>query len=209
MKNKAKFIVIDGCEGAGKTTMVKKLLDILPAGICKVTHEPGGSAYAEEIRQLILYSPHARTSSAETQFGLQWAQRADHLKNFVIPTLNAGVNVITDRFDSSTFAYQIFGQEAKQLKKLFFEMRKVYLRECKPDLYVFFDVEPEEGLRRVALRKEQTTHFDERRIEFHKRVRKGFWAFLKTVPHVIIDANQSPDLVEKDFLAQMKKALRI
>lgn len=209
MKRKSKFIVVDGCEGAGKTTMVKKLADFLSAGVFKITHEPGGTAYGEEIRQLILYSPHAKTSSAETQFGLHWAQRADHLKNFIIPTLNQGVNVISDRFDSSTYAYQIYGQEAKYLKQLFFEVRKVYLRECKPDLYVFFDVLPEEGLKRVALRKEQTTHFDERRIEFHVRVREGFLEFLKTVPHVIIDANQSVEVVERDFLAQMKKTLKI
>jgi len=133
-----------------------------------------------------------------------WAARAEHLKNKIIPALAKGVSVISDRFDSSTFAYQIYGQEAKHLEKLFWQTREVFLRERKPDLYIFLDVKPEVGLKRVAGRKEAKTHFDERALAFHQRVRTGFLGFLKNVPHKIIDANQSMKAVQDDFLNMIK-----
>src|SRR3989344_2028499 len=186
-----KFIIVDGCEGSGKTTILKWFAETALGKKFLITHEPGGTPYAEEIRNLILHSQYAGQSNAETQFGLQWAQRAEHLKYCIKPTLNKGVNVVSDRFDSSTFAYQICAQKARYLEKLFWQTREVFLRERKPDLYIFFDVDPKIGLERVASRKEKKTHFDRRELAFHKQVRAGFLEFLKYVPHEVIDANQS------------------
>ena len=200
---RGKFIVIDGGEGSGKTTILKWFAETPVGKNFLITHEPGGTNFADKIRALIL-SKEAKDAGAETQFGLMWAARAEHLKKKIIPALAKGVNVISDRFDSSTFAYQIYGQEAKHLERLFWQTREVFLRERKPDFYIFLDVKPEVGLARVASRKEKKAHFDERRLDFHRRVRTGFLEFLKNVPHKIIDANQSMKAVQDDFLNMIK-----
>lgn len=201
VKNKGKFIVIEGGEGSGKTTMVRLIRESFPEVV--VTREPGGSPFAEKIRSLILSSD-AKDADANTQFGLFWAARADHIKNTIIPALETGKNVVCDRFDSSSFAYQIFGQENSHLKKLFFEMRKVYLGKYVPDLHIFLDVDPTEGLKRRATDKGTLNHFDERDISFHKRIRKGYLEFFKKVPHKVIDANQPLEKVKNDVQSLLK-----
>jgi len=110
---KGTFIVIEGGEGCGKST----LLEYLREEALKVlwreekvafTREPGGSPFAEEIRLLMLGSL-SKQANGLTQFGLAWASRADHIKNLIRPHLENGIHVISDRFDSSTYAYQVHG----------------------------------------------------------------------------------------------------
>ncbi|MSR73384.1 dTMP kinase [Candidatus Parcubacteria bacterium] len=201
---KGKFIVVDGGEGSGKTTMVALAKEHFPEMV--FTREPGGSPFAEKIRAVIL-SPEAKDAHGETQFGLFWAARFDHLQNTIIPALQRGVHVLSDRFDSSSFVYQMHGQEARHLRDMFWKMREVYVRDGQPDLYIFLDVEPEVGLSRVAKRKETTNHFDDRALDFHKRIRNGYFEFLKSVPHVVINANQSTEEVRTDFLRTLKQVL--
>lgn len=202
-----KFIVIEGGEGAGKGTQIAKLKEKFGEQIV-TTREPGGSPYAEEIRTIILKSPNAGQANAKTHFALFWAARADHLKNTVIPALEAGKTVISDRFDSSTFAYQIFGQEASELKDFFWTMRDFYLGDIKPDLYIYLDVKVEEGLRRKHSQGgDEINHFDERKIDFHNRMRTGFMEFLQHVPHVIIDANPPTEEVALALQEEIKKHL--
>ncbi|MDP2650293.1 MAG: dTMP kinase, partial [bacterium] len=98
---KGTFIVIDGGEGSGTTTVAKAVVEHFGWGAV-YTREPGGSPYAEKIRDLVL-SDEAKHSDAETQFALFWAARRDHLKHSVIPALADGKIVISDRFDSSTY----------------------------------------------------------------------------------------------------------
>ena len=189
---KPSFIVLCGCEGSGKSTIVEALKD--KTGFI-VTREPGGSAYAEDIRELMFKNPGGAKANAETMFGLFWAARADHLLHKVIPALKAGTSVVSDRFDCCTFAYQVYGQEARQLEKLFWTMRAHYLRDCKPDFYIFLDVNVEEGLRRVAGRPGNKTHFDERDTAFHERIRQGYLDFIEKAKQVgsnaiIVDANK-------------------
>lgn len=189
---------MDGGEGSGKTTLVSLLSEIMKEGSFVLTKEPGGTPLAQKIRELIL-SDNAKSADPRTMFGLFWAARADNLKNFVLPNLKKGKNVFCDRFDSSTYAYQIkAGDEA--MEKLFWETRKYYLRYAEPDLYIFLDVDPKIGLKRVENRKERKTHFDARSFSYHKEVREGFLKFLKNVPHKIINANQNLDKVKDDFL---------
>lgn len=207
---RGKFIVIDGCEGAGKTTLIRALAKESSPRKILLTHEPGGTGFADKIRALVL-SKEAKTAGAETQFGLMWAARAEHLKHKIIPALAKGITVVSDRFDSSTFAYQIFGQEAKHLKELFWLTREVFLRERKPDLYIFLDVLPEVGLARIAENKrkgELLDHFEKRSLDFHRRVREGYREFLKTVPHTIIDANRPLEAVQEDTFSVIRKYLR-
>ncbi|MES2088020.1 MAG: dTMP kinase [Patescibacteria group bacterium] len=213
MTQKGKFIVIDGGEGAGKSTLMGFLPEIFPStpssgqATFLATREPGGSPFAEEIRNLMLSRPESKNASPETQFGLVWAARHDHLQKKIIPALNEGVHVISDRFDSSTYAYQIFGQEAPQLEKLFWDIRNIYLRDAQPDLYIFLDIDPAIGLKRVAERRKETDHFDQRKLDFHQRIREGYLEFLKKVPSVIIDSSGTIPEGKEKFFEAIKSAL--
>jgi dTMP kinase len=201
--SRGKFIVIDGGEGAGKGTQIQRLKELYPDIL--FTREPGGSEYAEEIRHVMLKSPLAKDASAETQFALVWGGRADHIWRKVNPALEKGIHVISDRFDSSTFAYQIYGQEGSDLKDLFFMIREKFLKHCVPDLYIVFDISPEESLRRTRERANlfgESNHFDEREVNFHERVRSGYRAFAKLFPErvKVVDANKSKEEVFKALL---------
>ncbi len=198
--------MVDGGEGAGKTAVLKWFAETPLGKKFLITHEPGGTPFADKIRVLAL-SEEAAKAGAGTQFGLMWAARTDHLQHKILPVLEKGQDVICDRFDSATYAYQIRAQGAGHLEKLFWQTREAFLGNTKPVLYIFFDVEPVEGLRRVMNRKEKKTHFDERKLDFHKKVRAGFLKFFKKVPHKIIDANQSLRVVKTDFLKCVKMAL--
>jgi len=200
-----KFIVIEGGEGSGKSTLVN-LLKEKYGDVFVFTREPGGSQLAESIRDLALNNPLSKLASAETQFSLMWAGRHDNLVKTIIPALENGKNVLCDRFDSATFAYQIYGMETKNLEPLFWETRKVFLKRRLPDLYILLDVDPKVGLERVALRKEKTNHFDERAVDFHSKIRDGLFKFKENVPNcVVIDANRPLEQVKKDFFEIISK----
>jgi dTMP kinase len=204
--NKPQFIVIDGGDGAGKSTLIKRLKAHF-GDAAVVTREPGGSPYAEEIRRVILNSPLASQADARTHFGLFWSARADHLKNTIRPALAAGKTVITDRFDSSTFAYQIYAQEAEELRDFFWEIREFFLDGTTPDLYIYLDVDVRTGLARKAGQDaSENNHFDERKVDFHERMRKGLKEFLNHVPHEVVDANRTEDEVFRRVLAILERA---
>ncbi|TSC58213.1 MAG: dTMP kinase [Parcubacteria group bacterium Greene0416_79] len=154
-----------------------------------------------------MISPEAATASAGTQFGLIWAARFDHVRAKIRPALQAGRIVISERFDASTYAYQIHGQEAMHLKLLFFEFRKL-LGDCVPDLYIFLDVSPAEGLRRVRESRRRTDHFEDRPTAFHARVRAGYLEFFIHVPHVIVDANRPLEEVQREAVSICSKYIR-
>ena len=197
---KGLFIVVDGGEGAGKTSQFNKAKEYF-GDLLFLTREPGGSVYAEEIRDLILKSPNAGQADARTLFALFWAARADHMKNTILPALEVGKTVITDRFDSSSFAYQIVAHGARDLEKLFWQTREVYLGDLKPDLYVYFDIDPLIGLARKNNqgRGEELNHFENRKIDFHNALRSGFKEFITYVPSIVIDASQPIEKVWEDF----------
>jgi len=206
---KGKFIVIDSGEGAGKTTQIKRIKDLY-GDLVVLTREPGGSTYAEEIRNIILKSPNAGQADAKTMFALYWAARADHLKNTIIPALEKGNIVICDRFDSSTFAYQIVAQEGRELEKLFWETRELFLKDKKPDLYIYFDIDPKIGLsRKNGQGVDERNHFEDRQIKFHNALRKGFKEFIKHVPHKIIDASEPIDVVWNNFKTILEKEIKL
>jgi len=204
-KRKGLFIVLDGGEGAGKTTVAKELVKRLGWSAI-YTREPGGSVYAEKIRELIL-SDEAKHSDAETQFALFWAARRDHLKHTVAPALADGKIVITDRFDSSSYAYQIIAQENLQLLDLFWKKREHFLAGLEPDKYILLDIEPEAGLSRARSRGEDTlNHFDKRKIEFHTKVHQGLHDFIMSkVDGEKVDATQPLEQVVEDVMKIVNK----
>lgn len=202
---KGKFIILEGGEGAGKSTQIKRLIEHYGIDNVVTTREPGGSPFAEKIREIIL-SPDAKNADGKTQFALFWAARADHMKNKIIPAIESGKLVICDRFDSSSYAYQIYGQEDSTLKNLFPIIRAAYLAEYEPDVYIYLDIPTEIGLARKKIDKQdESNHFDERANEFHTRMRNGMIEFLNTVTHEIVDANQSVEKVSEDIVKIIDK----
>jgi len=200
MEKKGVFIVLDGPEGAGKSTQTKLLKEYYGERIV-ITREPGGSPYAEEIRALILNSVFAGEANAKTMFALFWAARADHLSKTILPALNEGKTVISDRFDSTTFMYQLYGQESRELEELFWVIRKEYIGENEPDLYVFLDIDPEASLLRKNINGSEMNHFDKREKEFHERVREGMRIFKEKVPSKIIDGGRSIEEVNQELIS--------
>lgn len=209
---KPSFIVLCGGEGSGKSTATELIKrKYLPNVI--FTREPGGSTFAEKIRDLMFKEPLAKHANAATMFGLAWASRAEHMMRTVIPALMRETPVVCDRFDCCTYAYQIYAQGGSTLTDLFWTTRDTFLSERKPDLYIFLDVSPAEGLRRVAGRPGKKSHFDEQDIAFHHKVREGYLAFFKELSarggqSVMIDASQSQDQVGTAILAAVAPFLK-
>ena len=203
-KGRRPFIVLDGGDGSGKTTLLQSVSDYYGEEVV-FTREPGGSVYAEEIRNIILNSPNAKQADAKTMFALFWAARADHLKNTIVPALNSGKIVICDRFDSSTYAYQVVAQGARNLADFFWQIRNFYLGDCLPSIYVYLDLDPKIGLLRKDSQKDgQKNHFDERKLDFHQKLRDGFHEFCSdkykhSIKSVIINAENSKEKVFEDF----------
>jgi dTMP kinase len=209
-KSTCRFIAIEGGEGSGKSSLILSLQEALGDKIF-CTREPGGSPYAEVIRSATLKNPLAKTAPAETTLCLMFASRFDNVVNSIIPVLKSGRPVIADRFDASSYAYQICAQSNGALEDIFWKLRKRLA--VIPDLYIFVDVDPKEGIRRANLRNQtlfkgkQYDHFDDREIKFHTAVRRGYRKFLRKVPHIIIDANRPLDAVKAEFIAQIQKYL--
>lgn len=202
---KGTFIVLEGGEGAGKSSTAQFLKTQVPNERFLFTREPGGTPLGELIRATMI-SPKAAEASAEAQLALAFAARFDHCKKVIAPALAQGVHVVSERFDSATYAYQIHGQEAPHLKPLFFECREL-LGGCVPDLYILLDVEPSEGLRRAKGSGKGLDHFEQRNLAFHERVRAGLQEFLTTVPSVTVDANRPLEEVQKEVLSVIQKEI--
>lgn len=201
--SQGRFIVIDGGEGAGKTTLLRALQECLPESEFVFTREPGGTAVATEIRRILL--DRTQPLSLLAEFFLFWAARAEHLAQIIVPALFEGKTVISDRFDSSTFAYQIRGRENVSLLPHFDLIREMCCRNVSP-LYIFLDIDPEEGLRRTEGRRENN-HFDAESLAFHTRVRSGFMEFFASHPHRIVSAHKPPEIVLGEVLEIIRESV--
>ena len=209
-KKRPPFIVIEGGEGSRKSSLLIVLKDELGDAIF-TTREPGGSPYAEAIREATLKNPLAKDAPVETTLCLMFAARFDNTKNAIIPAIETGKPVIADRYDASSYAYNVWAQSGDSLAKIFWDLRERLA--IKPDLYIFVDVDSKEGVRRAHSRNQsllqgkQYDHFDNREIKFHEKVRQGYLKFFAKVPHIVIDANRPLEEVKKDFIAEIRKRI--
>lgn len=207
-KQKGLFITFEGTEGAGKSTLILALSQLLEARGMSVTttREPGGSAVAEKIRDLILHHP----MNAWTELFLYEAARAEHLHQTILPALEKGAIVLCDRFADSSLAYQSYarGLDWKTVKAL----NAIATQNLKPALTLLIDIDPAKGLRSAS----NPNRFEAEGVDFQVEVRKGFLKAMKEEPKrwVKIPARSgSPDEMalkiygelERRFWAQRNK----
>lgn len=202
------FITLEGGEGAGKSTQLRRLADHLASSGREVvtTREPGGSEGAEAIRALLV-SGAADRWSAMSETLLLYAARSDHLERTIRPALARGAVVISDRFADSTRAYQ--GAAGGIDPDFILEIERQVLADTRPDLTLIFDLPAEIGLERAAGRGAAEARFESKGLEFHRRLREGFLAIAHAEPRRcrIIDAARPLDDVTASVLAAVDEAL--
>ena len=167
---KAKFITLEGIEGSGKTSSLKSITDLLDKKNISyiVTREPGGSSIGKELRAILL-DPDTEISP-EVELMLMLSDRKDHVEKIILPNLEKGNWVISDRFMDSSIAYQGGGRQLD--KKLIISLTD-YLNLPQPDLTLLFDLPVEISLSRVKARGE-LDRFEKEELEFHKRIRNTY-----------------------------------
>ncbi|QUD88908.1 dTMP kinase [Phenylobacterium montanum] len=190
------FISLEGGEGAGKSTQLKRLADRLkPRGEVVVTREPGGSPGAEAIRALLVTGAVDRWSPISETL-LMYAARRDHIERTIEPALARGAIVLCDRFFDSTRAYQGAGGSAPAA--LIAALERDVVGDVRPDLTLILDMPVETGLARAAARGEGEARFEAKGLAFHQRLRAAFLAIAEAEPArcVLIDADAGIDEVE-------------
>lgn len=193
------FITIEGGEGVGKSTNIEFIKATLEAqGIqCVVTREPGGTPLAEEIREVLIKNRDEHVVT-ETELLLMFAARAQHLHQKILPALDAGTWVISDRFTDATYAYQSGGRGVPAEKVALLE--NFVQGDVRPDLTLLLDAPIEVGMAR-AKNRGKLDRFEEEAAEFFNNVRDNYLSRAKAEPDrfKIIDATQSLELVQADI----------
>ncbi|MEK7460178.1 MAG: dTMP kinase [Patescibacteria group bacterium] len=196
----AQYIVFDGQDGSGKGTQMKLFSDRAEAEGRKFiqVREPGGTLFGEDLRK-ILMSCHIEVG---TEFFCMMAARNELMRQVVMPHLEKGISVISDRGDSSTYAYQICGRRASYLEDEFWRMRELFFSKCTPNHYLIFDLSSEEAQRRSNSDPGHNSVFDKEKLEFYKKVALGYRSFVYDLPRpgkgTIIDAGRSPEIIHEE-----------
>jgi dTMP kinase len=209
LQTHARFVTLEGGEGAGKSTVLSALREFLLAREFEVvsTREPGGTPLAEQIRGLLL-DPHHEPPAAETELLLMFAARAQHVSEVILPALQRGAWVISDRFTDSSYAYQGAGRglEAGFIAEL--ERRVVRIA---PAMTLLLDIGVASGRERTRGRDLSPGGNGPDRIErehdqFFERVREGFLARARAEPQRfrVVDATQSVDEVAAQAVAHLR-----
>jgi dTMP kinase len=197
---RGKFITFEGGEGTGKSTQAAMLalrLEAVGIGV-QLTREPGGSPGAEIIRHVLL-SGAAKPLGAEAEAMLFAAARDDHVQCTILPALDAGKWVISDRFIDSTRVYQ--GNLGQVDERLIKRLERVSIGDLAPDLTVMLDIPVELGLERARQRRGDAAadRFEAEDVEFHQKLREGYLAIAAAEPRrcVVIDASAGKEEVAR------------
>lgn len=205
---KGYLISVEGSDGSGKSTQLQNIITYLEQKNVDlvVTREPGGTALSEAIRALLLDATYTEMT-AKTEMLLYAASRAQHVEEKIIPALQAGKVVVTDRFTDSSIAYQAYGRE---LGDMVAKVNEIATGGCQPDLTIFLDLSPQQGI----LRKKQEQNHTMDRLEleklvFHEKVYAGYQALYQKEPNRIcrIDASQSVENVFAEIQKQIDALL--
>ncbi|TVO70479.1 dTMP kinase [Sedimenticola selenatireducens] len=196
---RGKFITVEGGEGAGKSSNLAFIRDLLEQSGIEVvfTREPGGTALGEDIRDLLLGHKHTGMAS-DTELMLMFAARAEHLARLILPALNQGKWVLCDRFTDASYAYQGGGRgiDMERIRHL-----ETWVQQgIAPDLTLLLDLPVQTGLDRAGLRSEPD-RFEVEQNAFFERVRATYLEIAERDQHRvrIIDAGVSLSQVQKQI----------
>lgn len=207
---KGMIISFEGPDGAGKTTVLEKVLPLLKEKVevdILTTREPGGVEIAERIRDVILDVNHTNMDD-KTELLLYMAARRQHYVEKVLPALAEGKLVLIDRFIDSSVAYQGAGRGLD--KDMISWLNDFATDGRKPDLTLYFDIDSETGLARISRNADrEVNRLDLEKIDMHKRVRAGYLALAEEDKEriVTIDASQNLEEVVKETLNKLLESL--
>lgn len=204
------FITIEGPEGSGKSSVTKKVVELLEKEGYQIvlTREPGGTPISEEIRNVILDKSNTNMDPM-TEALLYAASRRQHLVEKVWPLSKEGKIVISDRFIDSSLAYQ-GGARGLGIDKIL-SLNTYATDGYFPDLTLLFDIEPELGLARIAANaNREVNRLDLEKLDFHKNVRKTFLELSKRFSnrYIVIDASKPFDEVVIDAYNAIKNKMK-
>ena len=190
----AKFITLEGMDGAGKSTHIPSIIDMLKARGQEVvsTREPGGTPLGERLRELLLHE----AMHAETETLLMFAARREHIANVIAPALKRGAYVLSDRFTDATFAYQS-GAKGVSANKV--EILEKWVQEdLQPDITLLFDVPVEVSIARLAGAR-SPDKFERESEDFFTRIRNAYLERARKNPQRfrVIDGSKSLEEVAK------------
>jgi dTMP kinase len=208
MNKPGKFITVEGGEGAGKSTNLSFIQQLLEAAGKEVvfTREPGGTPLGEEIRELLLGHKHDGMSD-DTELLLMFAARAEHLARKIKPALASGSWVLCDRFTDATYAYQGGGRGIAHDHIAVLE--QWVQGELRPDLTLLLDLPVETGLERAGKRS-APDRFESQASQFFNAVRQGYLDIAAAEPERVklIDASQSLEEVQAQIEAVITEFLK-
>lgn len=207
-----KFIVIEGINGCGKTTLIANIKDYLENNnkdvIC--SKEPGGTPIGDSLRNIALSS--SKEMTPEAQFFIMSASRAEYVFKKVRPTINNGSFFISDRYYYSSLAFQSY---AGGLNFNFvYSVSKEVIKECIPDITFILDLDLETASKRLNLRNENSNEkdsFESEKMEYHQKVRNGFLDLSKKLPErfVILDATKNKEQVFNEAISILKDIYKL
>ncbi len=199
------FISFEGTEGVGKTTLIRKIHQYFEQQGKQVvlTREPGGTPLAEQIRSLLLAVNHEEQMSHDTELLLIYAARAQHLQQVIVPALEAGKIVLSDRFTDASFAYQCAGRGLSQEKLQL--LNQTFVSQM-PKITFWLDAPIELGMTR-ARERGALDRFEQEKLSFFAKVRAGYETLWQAEPERIkrLDATQNAELVFEDALNYVKQ----
>ncbi|KTD64027.1 dTMP kinase [Legionella spiritensis] len=199
-----KFIVVEGLEGAGKSTVIHTLQKYLETKVSNIiiTREPGGTRVGEMVRTLI--KDHGgEPLDSRTELLLLYAARTQLVEQVIRPALEKGHWIIADRFELSTYAYQGGGRHIN--RDTIKTISSISLQGFRPDLILFLDIKPQQGLSRVRKRGEYD-RIEQESPAFFNDVYDAYHQMIRDMDNVvIIDAHQAQDIVQDLVLRGLEK----
>lgn len=202
------FIALEGPDGSGKSTIMGKITDYFKDKDIEFigTREPGGTEIGEKIRETILDEAN-KAMVPETEALLYAASRGQHIHEKILPALNQGKVVICERFILSSLSYQGVGRNLgiEEVKNI----NDFAIRGVRPDLTLFFDVDPELTLKRKT-KNQGGDRLEKEGIDFHKLVYNGYMDLMEMYPEnvKIIDASKDIDEVFNQSIKHIEEALK-
>ncbi|HOW98337.1 MAG TPA: dTMP kinase [Kiritimatiellia bacterium] len=210
---RGKFITFEGPEGGGKTTQARRLIARLEKDGHPVLYarEPGGTPTGEAIRDILQYDKAGEPICRETEVLLFAASRAQLVRHVILPALEAGRQVVCDRFADSTTAYQGFGRGFPVEQML--TINEFAINGAHPDLTLLLDIDVGMGFERLTRRHRETAstwdRIEREERAFHEKVRQGYLELARRWParFRIVNAGRDPDAVEQEIWDHVRRLL--